>query len=384
MTKAKLSVTDASVTELVVTKPLMMESSVTESMVTQPSTTEPLERKVTEPLETKPFEKKVTESLEMEAVVRQQSTTDPLETKVTEPPTTEPFETEAVVTKPLVEQSFETKVTESPTTELFETEAVVTKPLVEQSFETEATNSSKNLLTRGMKVFCPDKVCSLEYRVLSTCVMYEPNPHTDCDIPCNLVNCKVEVRHFVDCPVWSCDPISTTTLAPAPTISPMPHHGSSKDGILYTSVAFNVLFGCLFGFAFYQIRKIRRNLHQPILESESGSADVESGIIRNRNRSSTSTSAPSDLNHFSLDDTEVQPLLSGRSRTQSLVQQNVEQQPRSALIQRLQNFRWSFGTRQWVESQPESNARSISATNSQTSNTGTDFAPSAPSMGNAN
>ena len=223
--------------------------------------------------------------------------------------------------------------------------------------EASKLNSSK-IFAQGMKVDCPDKECTLEYRVLPTCVMYQPNPGSDCDIPCNLANCKVEVRHFFDCPVWSCTSFTTTSLPP--TLSPLPHHGSS-DGALYSSVAVNLFLVLVGGFLVHKIRKLRRNAHQPL-------SDVESGIIRNRPPSSSSV--PSDLNHFSLDDSnEVQPLLSSRSQTQTLDQnlQQVESAPpnnesRSALMQRLQNFRWqnfrwSFAARDWVENQPESNAR---------------------------
>ena len=58
------------------------------------------------------------------------------------------------------------------------------------------THDNSQLL--GMKIDCPDKICSLEYRVLPTCVMYEPNEKTNCDIPfCNLTQSFFKQRTYI-------------------------------------------------------------------------------------------------------------------------------------------------------------------------------------------
>ena len=205
-----------------------------------------------------------------------------------------------------------------------------------------------------MKIDCSDKTCSLEYRVLPTCVMYQPNEKTNCDIPCNLANCSVEVRHFFDCPVWTCQSKGSTTT-PAPltpiTLAPLPRKGHG-EALFYSSVAFNILFFGFALFAIFQIRKLRR-----LNRTRRLSTSVESGIIRNSFTNPASDAAQSDLRHFSIHDSnEGEPLLSGRAHNPPTAASNDGPEPAQAsLLQRLQNFRWSFASRSWIETQPENN-----------------------------
>ena len=256
-------------------------------------------------------------------------------------------------------------------------------PLVDRiDVETELENKTSiaQPMLSGFKVDCLDKTCSLEYRVLPTCVMYEPNPRTNCDIPCNLANCSVEVRHFFDCPIWTCKAKGTTPAPFTPvTLKPLPSHGSSTVfAFLYTSATFNLVFFGLCLFAIFKVRQLRRNMRQGRRLSEH---TVESGILRNSTNPDPSAQAPrSDLAHFSLDESnEVQPLLSRRPRTEN----ETSNAAHRSLLQRLQNFHWSFSTRSWIETQPESNELSTrnEASNPQceaSDSEGREFEASAP------
>ena len=222
-----------------------------------------------------------------------------------------------------------------------------------------------------MTIDCPDKTCWLEFRVVPTCVMYVPKDHSNCDIPCNLVNCSVEVRHFFDCPIWTCNG-KLTTLPPDPTsstISPLPPAPSSGSNVaLYLSTSANVLFVLCIAFAIWQVRKYRRNRRS--YSDPSGS--LESGIIRSRDGSS--------MRHFTLDDPEVEPLLSGTAsaRIEPPSQSSGSTQASQThenFLQRLRNFRWSFTSHRWVETEPESN---------DSTRNNTDLSPSAPTISNEN
>lgn len=217
--------------------------------------------------------------------------------------------------------------------------------------ETEATSSWDRLFfprvlqepKSTMTIDCPDKTCWLEYRVVPICHMYISNSHTNCDIPCNMANCTIEIRHFFDCPIWTCNgklttlpPMPTSTVSPLP---PAPANSGSNVG-LYFSIAGNFLFGIFIGFGIWKLWQIRRNR----TANSDPLATVESGIIRSRDGS---------LPHFSLTDpSEVEPLLSGRGQSSGPPSQSSE---RSNLLERLRNFRYSFQSHRWVESQSESN-----------------------------
>ena len=196
---------------------------------------------------------------------------------------------------------------------------------------------------KTMTIDCPDKTCWLEYRVVPICHMYISNAHTNCDIPCNLANCTVEIKHFFDCPIWTCNG-KLTTLPPNPTstLSPLPPAHSGSNLGLYFSIAGNILFGMFIAFGIWKVWQIKRNR---AIQSERLSSDVESGILRSRDGS---------LPHFSLTDpSEVQPLLSGRGQSPA-PQSPTETSQATNLLQRLRNFRYSFHTHRWVETQPES------------------------------
>ena len=161
-------------------------------------------------------------------------------------------------------------------------------------------------------------------------------------------------------------------MVPPITLHPIPGHKGSSAG-LYTSVAFNIFFGSLFGFGiFYVIRsRIRKNRGRRL-----SSHSIESGVNR-------------DLQHFSIDESEARPLLSGRpnnSTEQASTEEARIEQARTqhnTLLRRLQNFHWSFGTRSWVETRPESNepiARAQPATTEAQEPEGHQFTPSAPAL----
>jgi hypothetical protein len=51
------------------------------------------------------------------------------------------------------------------------------------------------------------------------CYLYFAKKGTDCQIPCKLEPCSRELHHFIDCPVWSCIPTTSTTTTSTTTAS---------------------------------------------------------------------------------------------------------------------------------------------------------------------
>lgn len=54
---------------------------------------------------------------------------------------------------------------------------------------------------------------------MSTCIIYLHSNKTDCDIPCKLDGCDQELHHYIDCPKWTCNAISTTTVSTTTTMT---------------------------------------------------------------------------------------------------------------------------------------------------------------------
>ena len=128
-------------------------------------------------------------------------------------------------------------------------------------------------------VDCGSKICFLTHAVIENCFVYMETNQTDCQIPCRLSGCRKELHHFIDCPIWRCFEVVTTTtfsttttkqtttstLTPKPsnttttlptttsafttttpftespsTLSPLPP--LDHPAYLYSSVALNILF----------------------------------------------------------------------------------------------------------------------------------------------
>ena len=58
---------------------------------------------------------------------------------------------------------------------------------------------------------CGQKVCFLEHAMVANCYIYLYSNKTHCDIPCDLTGCDRELHHFISCPIWICNPKTTTT-----------------------------------------------------------------------------------------------------------------------------------------------------------------------------
>ena len=79
------------------------------------------------------------------------------------------------------------------------------------------------LRAKRSDVDCGSKICFLTHSVAENCYVYMPSNNSDCDIPCKLKGCKTELHHFIDCPIWRCFDVITTTAVPliTTTTSPM-------------------------------------------------------------------------------------------------------------------------------------------------------------------
>ena len=64
---------------------------------------------------------------------------------------------------------------------------------------------------------CGNKTCFLEHIMLPDCYIYLHTNRTSCDIPCQLDGCDRELHHFISCPVWICNPKTTTTTTTTAT-----------------------------------------------------------------------------------------------------------------------------------------------------------------------
>ena len=114
---------------------------------------------------------------------------------------------------------------------------------------------------------CGDKQCNVEYRVLPDCFLVLETNNTNCQIPCIMDGCDKELHHFIACPIWNCEAIttstSTTTTSPTTTVTstttehpkPKPIGPSQMSPLIYTSIVLNILFvGILLAYLIVRFR----------------------------------------------------------------------------------------------------------------------------------
>lgn len=106
---------------------------------------------------------------------------------------------------------------------------------------------------------CGDKQCYVEYRVLSNCYLILETNNTDCQIPCTMNGCDTELHHFIPCPIWSCNPFTTTTSSTTTTSTterPQPRPVEpTMNPLIYTSIVLNIFFfGIVFAFLIVKFR----------------------------------------------------------------------------------------------------------------------------------
>ena len=107
---------------------------------------------------------------------------------------------------------------------------------------------------------CGDKQCYVEYRVIPDCYLILETKHINCTIPCVMDGCDKELHHFIPCPIWNCEPITTSTSSTttsttisstttsststsSSTTTPRTPNGPSEmSPLIYTSIVLNILF----------------------------------------------------------------------------------------------------------------------------------------------
>ena len=105
---------------------------------------------------------------------------------------------------------------------------------------------------------CGDKQCYLEYRVIPDCYLILETNNTNCNIPCVMEGCDKELHHFIPCPLWNCEPIttsttstttstttattSTSTSTSTSTTTSRPDQPSQMSPLIYTSIVLNIFF----------------------------------------------------------------------------------------------------------------------------------------------
>jgi hypothetical protein len=111
---------------------------------------------------------------------------------------------------------------------------------------------------------CGDKECVLEYRVMPDCYLFLETNNTNCQIPCKLEGCETELHHFISCPVWLCEPTTTstpkttssTTSSTSTTQKPRPIDPSKHmSPLIYVSIVLNILLvGLVMAFVVVKVR----------------------------------------------------------------------------------------------------------------------------------
>lgn len=98
---------------------------------------------------------------------------------------------------------------------------------------------------------CGDKQCYVEYRVVPDCYLILETNSTKCKIPCTMNGCDRELHHFIPCPIWTCDPITTSTSSTTTTTQtttsttdkPQPNPiKPNMSPLIYTSIVLNIFF----------------------------------------------------------------------------------------------------------------------------------------------
>ena len=108
---------------------------------------------------------------------------------------------------------------------------------------------------------CGDKQCFLEYRVIPDCEIALETNNTQCTIPCLMTGCETELHHFIACPIWSCEPFTTSTKSTTSTTfsttttntkttsstttqrpKPNPYPPNNMSALIYTSIVINIVF----------------------------------------------------------------------------------------------------------------------------------------------
>ena len=166
---------------------------------------------------------------------------------------------------------------------------------------------------------CGDRQCFLEYKVLPDCFIYLETNNTNCIIPCKLEGCEREFHHFIVCPLWHCEVLTTSTKSttsttasttsmtttsfttPSSTTTERPS-SHKMSALIYTSIVFNIfLFAILFAFVIHKIRA-RWQRYQ---------------LTRPQNSSENERPLPPDPNQYysiGSSDSETDPLITPEKR----------------------------------------------------------------------
>jgi hypothetical protein len=146
--------------------------------------------------------------------------------------------------------------------------------------------------SEGEEVDCIDKKCYLVHQLRQICVITLPTNNTDCSIPCLTSGCDHETHRNIVCPIWLCEPhtttsttsttsttfsttsttlsttehtttttaTSTTTSSSTTTAPPIPT--SCHSVLLYLSVGLNVVLIVSFLVLLFYFLKIRKENRQ--------------------------------------------------------------------------------------------------------------------------
>ena len=188
------------------------------------------------------------------------------------------------------------------------------------------------------QVMCRDKVCFLDFVVVPDCYVYLYTNDTNCDIPCQVSGCQKELHHFISCPIWTCNDLTTTlststssttarkttsgttttsastttTIPDSPTTLIPPFPSFDHPGYLYSSIVLNAfLFLCIIYMLLKKCKKaIARRIRNFRNRNTQGYQNVDQSnegrtppIVRNQPRQFLPL-APNHDHLFVLDDLE--------------------------------------------------------------------------------
>jgi len=147
---------------------------------------------------------------------------------------------------------------------------------------------------------CGDRICTLFFQIVETCILYvKSETHPSCDVPCDIRDCKLEIYHDIECPVWDCalKPNSTTTtIAPIPiTTSTPPTNFSECSAACIIAISFALLFALCFGIV---LALFVRNRQLLIFLTDRFGRFTEMSDLQNADERTPIIRRPSDRRNF--------------------------------------------------------------------------------------
>lgn len=125
----------------------------------------------------------------------------------------------------------------------------------------EPRNEKLTTRTDMADTICLDQICFLKYVYVSECIEFHQSNDSDCILPCKVDTCAKTFHYDSLCPMWFCEPMTTTTSSTSTTTGLTTFSTTSNyspdDSLelkLQVSFAFNIFF-CVIACVFFIVCK---------------------------------------------------------------------------------------------------------------------------------